>query len=774
MWGTVGLVVVILSIAAPPAGASDGGDRPVDGVVLDRSGVPVEGVRVTVGGEVVAVTGPDGEFNLTLAPGGQDLVVSHPAFQTRRLPLPKARDLRGLRIELSPVLSASESITVTAVRASDQVPVTKRNLDRKEIAEISFGQDVPQLLQSTPSVTWYSDSGIGSNYSYLGLRGIQQTRISMTLDGAPLNDPAESAVYFNNFHDVASAVDSIQVQRGVGISSVGASAYGGSINFASAEFTQTPQGEARITCGSYDTASASVGFQSGIVHDHFAVSGRVSYSTSDGYRDSSGSEHVTFFLDAGWRGDRSTLKLVSFSGDERSQLAYLAVDSQILDRDPRFNPLGADDRDHFGQDFAQLQYTRELGSRTALTASLYYNGADGWFRLWDDSMAEARLLRFGIDQSYVGSMVSLTTATDRFAGNFGVHYTDFAGDHTLHDGDELLYSNTGYKRIASSFVRAEYWFGPWLLFGDLQLRWAEFSYQGDVDLGSVDWTFLDPKVGARRVLTPRLSLYASFGQAQREPTRLDLLLGEDNASIPHDLQAVRPEQVVDLEAGVNLNTRWLALQANLYWMEFDDEIALSGELSEIGLPLRRNVDESYRRGLELDLRWIVAPNWTLTTSAALSRNRILEWTQYYDVYDVAGEWIASEAIAHHDVTPLLTPEVILNQGVEWRWGSWEAAAMGRFISVSHLDNTGSDDFLTPSYVNLDMRASLTLDRWRAAGRPKITLFVNNVLDDERQYPSGYSYQYLTRDPSGDQFLDGTKYYYPLAARNFVVAMDFRF
>ena len=769
----VGIVGAIASMAAAP-GLADTPGSPLEGVVVDRSGAPVEGASVAVKGEVGAVTAVDGTFSLTLEPGEWEIEVSHPAFRTLRHSLTVVSAVSGVRIELAPAMSVSESITVTGVRAGDEVPVTARNMDREEIEELSFGQDVPQLLQNTPSVTWYSDSGIGSNYSYLSLRGIQQTRLSMTFDGAPLNDPAESAVYFNNFQDFTSAVDSIQVQRGVGTSSVGAPAYGGSVNFASAGFSPAPGGDARITLGSYETIRASAGFQSGLFLDRFNVSGRASFSRTDGYRDSSGSEHFTFFLNAGWQGEKSTLKLVSFSGQEESQLAYLAVDPQTLAENPRFNPLGEEDRDSFGQDFVQLQYTRELGTATALTASLYYNGADGWFQLWDDPVAQANLLRFGIDQSFVGSMVTVTTGTERFTGTFGAHYTDFEGDHTLHIADERLYLNTGFKKIANAFAKAEYWVGPWLLFGDLQLRWAEFEYEGNVDLGSIDWTFFDPKVGARRVLTPSLSLYASLGQAQREPTRMDLLLGEDDATIPHDLESVRPERVVDLELGVNYNTQRVALQANLFWMDFDDEIALSGELSAIGLPLRRNVDESYRRGVELDLRWIVAPHWTLTNSTTLSRNRIQEWTQFYDVYDFSGAWIDTEAVAHHDVPPLLTPEVVINQGVEWESGSWAAAAVGRYIAESHLDNTGSDDFMAPSYFNLDLRASLVLHKWRAVGRPKITLHLNNALDDDRQYPSGYSYQYFTRGPGGGQELDGIPYYYPLASRNFVVTMDFDF
>ena len=664
-----------------------------------------------------------------------------------------------------------ESITVLGIRAGDEVPITKTNLDREQIETLSYGQDAPQLLQYTPAATWYSDSGIGSNYSYLSLRGIQQTRINMTFDGAPLNDPAEHALYFNNFHDFLSTVDSVQIQRGVGTSSVGAPSYGGSVNFASRPPTERREGDLRLAIGSYDTGRASIGYESGVLANGLSIGGRFSWAETDGYRDNSGSEHRTFFLNAGWQGERSALRLVAFSGEEESQLAFLAVDPETLARDRRFNPLDEAERDDFGQDFAQLKYSFALSDDTLLTASLYYNGADGTFRLWDDPVAQSALLQFGIDQSFVGSMITATTDKDRWSTTVGVHYNDFSGDHFLDVEADRLYENTGFKKTANAFGKVEIELGRWLLFGDLQLRWAEFSYSGELDLGSVDWSFFDPKIGLRRSISPARSVYASVGRAQREPTRMDLLLGEDDATIPHDLEAVRPEEVLDFEAGVDWRTSTLALVANLYAMEFTDEIALTGELSAIGLPLRTNVDESYRRGLEVDLRWRLSPSWSLFHTANLSRNRIREWTQFYDVFDEGGNWIGSESIVYEDVPPLLSPEVVLNLGGEWTRRPVSVALTGRWVDEAQLDNTGLADFRTPSWTNVDLRASVSLGRWWAAANPRLTLFVNNLLDNLDLYPSGYSYQFLVRDATGRSALDGIPFYYPLAERNAVLTLE---
>ncbi len=768
------VLFAIASFLLVAAAAAETALQPIEGRVVDPGGEPIAGATIVVDSRTVGTTDEDGRFSFDLAPGVWTVVVSHPGHRTLRSVQEVNGPVHGLRLELTPRTAMTEWVTVSAIRAGDEVPITRRNLDREEIETLGYGQDAPALLQYTPSVTWYSDSGAGSNYSYLSLRGIQQTRINMTYDGVPLNDPAEHAVYFNNFHDFTDAVGSIQIQRGVGTSTVGAPAYGGSVNFASLPFSESSGGDARIVLGSFDTTRASLAYESGILDNGLAVAGRVSYADTAGYRDNSGSEHLTLFLNAGWQGERSSLKLVSFSGNERSQLAFLAVDPETLAANPRYNPLDEQERDDFGQDFAQLQYSRFIRDRTLLVASVYYNGAAGSFLLWDDPGAKNDLLDFGIDQYFVGSMLTATRTGERLTGTLGVHYNDFRGDHTLDTATGRAYENTGFKRTANVFGKLEYRLGSWLLYGDLQLRWAEFTYEGDVDLGSVDWTFVDPKIGFRRFFSPRLSAYASVGRAQREPTRMDLLLGEDNATVRHDLEAVRPEEVMDLEAGVDLDTPTVGLQANLYSMEFSNEIALTGELSAIGLPLRRNVEDSYRRGLELDLRWMMNPRWTLLHSSNFSRNRISEWTQFYDVYDEQGTFLGSRAITHRDVPPLLTPAAIVNLGVEWSYRDGRFALIGRHVAESHLDNTGNDDLVTPAYSNLDLRVSLDLGRWWSAGSPRLTFYVDNLLDDLEQYAGGYSYPFLVRDFAGRDTIDGIPYYYPLAGRNVRVKLEFDF
>jgi iron complex outermembrane receptor protein len=743
---------------APSFGADAGEIREhrVSGVVMTEEGQGISGVAVSGGGKET-LSDVEGWFELRLGSGTFVLRASHAEYLTQRLELVVDGDLSDLRLSLPKTLNVSDTITVDAVRASESAPVTKRTIDAEEIAQLSIGQDVPALLEHTPSITWYSDSGVGSNYSYFSLRGINQTRINITLDGAPLNDPAEHALYFNNFKGIADAVDSIQIQRGVGTSTVGSPSYGGSVNFASARLTQDSETRLQMRVGSHATRQASLTHQTGQLGNGMAFFTHASFAESDNYRERSGTEHGTVFFNASWLGERSQLKLVTFSGREKSQLAFLAVDPDTLEQNPRFNPLAEEERDRFEQDFVQLQYVRSVGDRSTMVASLYYNGADGWFRLWDDPVAKSDLLEFGIDQHFVGSMVNVTRTGQRLTMTLGAHYNDFRGDHTLDIGPDRIYRNTGLKTQANLFAKLGYNVGRWRLFGDLQLRWAEFDYRGTIDLEPIRWTFVDPKVGVRYSLTPQTSVYASLGKAEREPSRLDLFAGEDNATVQHNLQAVRTEKVVDLEAGVEHRSERLALQVSLYDMQFEDEIAATGALSDIGLPLRINVDESYRRGLEVDLRWRFNEHWQLTNSASLSRSRIREWTQFYDVFDARGEWIGSEPRVYRNVEPLV------DLGLSARW-----------TSPSNLDNTGNSRFRTPEYLTVGLRGRLHLGRWPALGplsRSRVGLHVDNLFDELDHYPSGYSYLFINRDEGGSDRLDGIPYFYPFAGRTVMATFE---
>lgn len=749
------------------------------GVIRDPSGEPVIEARV----EILSAdpwpaqstsTDSAGKWSLSI-PSGASIRIVAPGYRTKVVGLGAVASGQMIEIRLDPSMVVSDDIVVSAVRADERTPITKRDIRREEIEKTYYGQDVPALLSQTPSITTYADSGLGgSGYSYFMLRGISQTRINMTLDGAPLNDPAENALYFANFTDFASSVESIQIQRGVGTSTVGSPSYGGSINFASLSHRTEPELSAVLSGGSFGTRRASIAYHTGDVGGGLSFYGRASFNESDGFRDRSGIRQHTFFASGERRDDSSIVRLTAFSGREKSQLAFLAVEEDVLKEDLRFNPLSSEERDSFAQDFVQLQYIRALSTRSSLTGSLYYNGQPGWFAIWDDPAARSNLLRYSIDGYFYGSMVNYSYRTERLDLTAGIHANRLSRDHFLHIGGIRQYTNHARKEELNAFTKAGFDAGSWHLYADGQVRRAEFGYRGDVSIEPISWTFFNPKVGARYQRSPRWSAYASAGVASREPARSDLLSGQDNATVAHDLRAVRPERVFDVEAGLDYQTARFDAAVNLYSMDFRNEIAATGELSEIGLPLRRNVDSSFRRGIELDLRYRLSPRWNLTHSSNFSRNRIEEWTQFIDVYDSEGSFVDSTARLYRNVDPLLTPKVVMNQRIEFLLpGGSLFAVAGRYVSRSFLDNTNREKLVTPSFFTMDLSASLPLSRIGLAGSPALKLQLSNVLDNDRIYPSGYSYVYVERDQRGLEQERGIPYFYPSATRNLVVSLEFR-
>ncbi|HEY0372085.1 MAG TPA: TonB-dependent receptor [Thermoanaerobaculia bacterium] len=731
----------------------------LSGTVKDPSGTPISGATVSVANVRSVQTDAAGAFALDLPDSTYDVRVTHPGFEseTHRV----TSDAR-LDITLDPAFA--ETMVVSAIRAEAGTPVTKTDIAREEIEQQYHGQDVPLLLRDAPAVNAYSESGAGgSGYSYISLRGVSPTRINFTLDGVPLADSEDMGTYFADFPDLARSLESIQIQRGVGTSTVGTPSFGGSVNMQSVDLYADERVDATIGGGSYDGRQASIGYHSGALPGGFAFYTRVSFLENEGFRENSATKQRNVFFSGSKTVGDALLKLTGFTGKERMGSSYYAVDEATLQANLRFNPLRPEERDEFGYDLAQLQYIRPLSAQSDMTASVYYQRGYGWFRLFS---SENELREYGLDGMLMGSILTYSRTSGPLTLNTGIHVNRFERDHTRDvDHNARDYANYGVKGEANAFAKVTYALGRWNLYGDAQVRHATFDYYGDVDIDGIAWTFFNPKVGARFTLSPRSSVYASVGRTTREPTRNDMFLGEDNPPVVFDLHTVRPERVLDFEAGWNWRGANFELAANVYAMEFHNEIAATGEQSEIGLALRRNVDRSARRGLELDAAWQVRPSVRLKTNANFSRNRIAEWTQFIDVYDAEGNWTGSRPLVYRDVEPLLSPSVIVNQAVDFTPNArFSAGAVGRYVGRSYLDNTNNDLTDAPAYFVLDGNASYAVTNWA-----RVTLQVNNVLDDDGIRPSGYSYLYFT----GEE-LAGTAYYYPHATRNAVMLLDFTF
>ena len=653
----------------------------------------------------------------------------------------------NVSVTLAPSPRTLEGVTVTALRggyAGEGAPVSQRTLSHDEIERRSFGQEVPLLLQGTPSVTSYAETGNYWGYSYTRLRGIDQSRINLTIDGIPLNDPEDQVLYFADFPDLASSLESVQIQRGVGTSSAGTASFAGSMNLETAPLAGAASSQLQIEGGSFDSKRASAEYRSGLLKNGLAFYGRLSDLQSNGYRYHSGVLGRSGLIGVGYFGARDIIKVMATAGLLHDTLSYLAVPDTELARDRRINPLRPTELDRFGEQLVSGSYTRLLSGTSTLSTTIYRISASGNY----DVAIDPDLWNYHLDFVWYGATTAFTWSRDGVRVNAGVNVNRYARDHYAFVRPDLtdpVYFNTGHKGDASGFAKVAYDIGQATLFGDVQLRRAEFRYVPDVNADiperSIAWTFVNPRGGVTYRLSSALAAYASYGSTSREPARSDMFAGFDNLDTSNvafvgDLSRVRPETVHDVETGLTFTSQRARFQGNLFSMDFRNEIEPIGALSYQGLPLRKNVHASYRRGVELDATYDLTRTLKASANATIMRARIANYTD-----DASGN-------SFHGVPPLLTPRVITAQRLDW--DPPRAVSLwveGRYTAQSQLDNTGNPNLVLPAAYVLDASAI-----WHfAGGRHALELRGNNLTNSKR-YGSGYG--------SGD-----TPFYYVLPPRN---------
>jgi iron complex outermembrane receptor protein len=628
-----------------------------------------------------------------------------------------------------------EGVTVTAVRGG--APAARTTLGAGELARGYTGQDVPLVLQRAPAVSAYAEGGSQYNYSYFRLRGIDQSRINLTLDGIPLNEPEDQQAYFSNFPDLTNSLQSVQVQRGVGTSSYGQASFGGSVNLETLALAGSRRGgEVQLGGGSFGNARGSVEYQTGQLSNGTAFYGRVSNQREDGYRRGSSHAGNSQFLSGGYFGARDVVKFTALTGVESNGQAYTAVPLATLERDPRANPLdGVADR--YRQSMGALSYTRLLSANASVATTVYGFRTGGTYDY--PSEAPEPAYRFGSRSRWGGVLSALHAARGPATLDAGVHASTYSKDHTFagfaatSPGRAYLdldaYANRSGKREGSAFAKAGYALGAATLTADLQVRRASVRYRptdgAAVPEARAAWTFFNPRAGVSYRAAPALTLFGSYGQTRREPTRADLLAGADNVDTATaaellPLDRVRPERVRDLELGADAAVGPVRLRAVGYAMRFRDEITRTGGTTALGYDLRANVPSSYRRGVELETSWRAGPALTLAGTLALSANAIAAYR------DEAGDTVR----VFRDVDPILTPRVLSTQQVTWRLApALAVTADGRYQGRAFLAPTGDPTLTAPPFFVADGGAVV------GAGRYTLLVQGRNLLD-RRAYPSG--------------------------------------
>ncbi len=705
-----------------------------------------------------------------------------------------------------------QEFVIHGIKATEKQPITFSSLNKKQIEERYYGVDLPGLINSTPSINAYSDNGSGIGYSYFRLRGIDQTRINTTVNGIPVNDPENQGVFFNNFADLATSAESIQIQRGVGTSTNGTSAFGGSINLLTKNLSEKPEVRLSSGLGSYHASRVAAEFQSGLLADHFLFYGRYSEIKTDGFRQHSGAAIQSYTFSGAYLNKRSLIKLNLFGGSAQNQLSYLGIDKVTYDSLYKSNPFTNGETDAFKQHFFQIQYTFQISQNHTLSASAYYVTGNApkfqflfpgsWGYTYDyfnmpdaiigtDTLKVAgdMMTSYRLDQRFWGGFANYNMHTSRLDLTAGFHLNSFVSDHFMEinwgslipagiEQNHQVYFNTGYKKEASIFCKANYSLTEDIgIFGDIQYRSASFSYKGrnleirkdPFIVENMKWSFLNPRIGARFMASHRQSLYGMVGFGKREPTRFDYFQ-DDFATKNTKQDEIKPEEVLDLELGYELNNKIIKGKVNLFAMEFKNQIVGLGQLNGFGYPVTGNVGSSYRRGIEGDVT-VNASRWfRLFMSSSISTNKIKELNQHFTSDETGNDTV----VVFKNTTLGFTPSAIHNFEIKFIPVSWfNMDLIGRSVSSQFLDNTQNNTIRSQGFKTLDLRMSIYLKPWIKLGEPIIRIQLNNV-GDVKYAPTG-SLGGPTTNPM-DKYGNRGNYslYLPAAGRNFFITLDWKF
>ncbi|MCR5888698.1 TonB-dependent receptor [Hymenobacter sp. J193] len=822
------LVSGVALLALPCAAWAQG---PVSGTITDaRSGTALPGATVLLDGAPVAAA-TDGTFALpVVAVGSHELRITFIGYEPLVQRLEGQANPQQLRLLLQPGGVLTGEALVTASRANDRTATAYTNLGREDLSRRNFGQDLPYLLDQTPSVVVNSDAGAGVGYTDIRIRGTSNTGINMTINGVPLNDAESHGSFLVNLPDLASSISSLQVQRGVGTSQNGGAAFGASINISTLDSRPEAYGETQNSVGSFNTWKNNVQFGTGLLNGHFTVDGRLSRISTDGYMNRAASDLKSYYFAAGYQAKNTLLKFITFSGREKSYQAWNGVpepaitgnqallqnyinNGELSEADAervrqegrRYSYYTYDNQtDNYQQNHYQLHLSQGLGDDWNIGAALHLTRGFGYYESY---RARRKFADYGLRNVIIGGdTLTRTNLIDRkwldnyfYGGTFALNYQPKANDKlqaTLggawnrfendHYGEiiwaqyaanlaprQRFYFNEARKTDYNGYARATWQALPRIgIYGDVQVRHIEYTIDGVEDEQNdvttrASYTFFNPKAGATFTLSEGQQLYASFAVGQREPVRADF------TDRPAGDQSAKAERLEDFEGGYRLTRTDLSLlgprtavrfEANGFYMNYRNQLVATGQLNDVGTPLRTNVARSYRRGVELTGFISADDKISLSSTLTLSRNRILN---YRDVtYDADYNPVVGEARIS---TISYSPNTVSAHTLEGQpLKGLRLALLYKTVSRQYLDNSANSNRSIKPYQVLDFRVRYSI-RPQFVKEIELGLLVNNVLN--REYvANGYTYSYLGASGGLDTF----NWYFPQATRNFLASVGVKF
>lgn len=684
--------------------------------------------------------------------------------------------LEGKKIVLDEVL-------VQAIRVTKEFPITFSNLDKEEIAPRNLGQDIPILMNFLPAVVTTSDAGAGIGYTSIRVRGSDATRVNVTINGVPYNDAESQGTFWVNMPDFASSTESLQLQRGVGTSTNGAAAFGASLNLLTDASSDEAYGRISSSVGSFNTLRNSLKFSTGLLNEHVEISGRLSRITSDGYIDRASSELESYFLQGTYKDDNTLIKTLLFGGHEITYQSWFGIDAETLRTNRTFNPAGIytdengttqfyeNEEDNYKQDHFQLHWNEKINATWSSNIAIHYTRGEGYFEQFreDDDFETYGFEPLTVDgelinttdlirrrwlvNDFYGTVLSLNHKKENLDLIIGGGYNVYKGDHfgeviwarfasnsTIRD---QYYNDNSTKTDFNTYVKANYKLNnKWSIFGDLQYRGVGYEANGE-DTGLVDDTFnfFNPKAGITFNLDPSNNFYLSYAVANREPNRNDYENGNP-----------KPERLNDFELGWRYVSPDFQLNTNLYYMRYKDQLVLTGELNDVGAPLRANVGDSYRLGLEIDANIKLGDKFNLQPNVALSDNRNLD---FISQSDGTIENLGNTNIAY---SPNLVAGNILsfipNENVQ-------LSLLSKFVGKQYMGNIDSEASVLESYSQTDFNVQYVIETNSFIKNIVLSGLVNNIFDADIV-------------SNGADYGGGFIYYYPQAGINFLLGATINF
>ncbi len=681
-------------------------------------------------------------------------------------------------------LYAIQQIEVNSVRAKHDEPIAFSAYSREQIERRNYGEDIPSILANMPSVVISSESGTGIGATSFRVRGSDPSRINVTLNGVPMNDAETHSVYWYDTPDLISSVGSLQLQRGVGTSTAGTGAFGASLNMTSAPISAEFAGRASMSYGSFNTAKQELSLASGLLGGHWAVEGRLSHVSSDGYVDRASSDLASYMFQAGYYNGGTMVKLLSFGGKAKVYLTYTGLSADQLEENRRYNPEGEiwgyrpladgtheyavvgfydDHTDNYTQVNNQLIVSHIFNDRWQLNATAHYTYGNGYYRNYknDQELAEYGLPSINVAGAMVestnllrkktmvndfgGVVASAAYTAERLSLTMGLSLSLYDGVHYGEVSELQLapaYPTTEYYRNYTTkwdggcFVKADWLVAKGLkLYADMQYRHITHRISGVND--NFDWTinamqrldvdrhynFFNPKLGLHYTFARAHSVYASAAVGQKEPTR-------NNFTDIREGEYPKAEKMVDFELGYGYRGSVVDLSLNGYYMLYRDQLVQTGELSDTGELLSRNVPESFRRGIEMAIDVRAAKWLTLGANATLSQNYIENYVDYID----------GVAFERGRTTIAYSPSVTAGAFVDLHAGGFAARLSTRFVSKQYLTNGEYEDLTLPRYCVSDLDLSYEMKTARIE-RVRFGVKIGNLFN-AKYCASGYGGSWL--------------------------------